>query len=123
MPINILKPMTRDEITKAVLDEFKLIRVGVYLDATAEFKTGKRNSDGKPYTMKSAHFIVKFAEDEDVATLSHELADEAEVLAFKKSPKPFKIGDKVVCHLTEMSQQNFKPAGRLSGIGVFLAKA
>jgi len=122
MPINVLKPMTRDEITKAVVDEFKLYRVGVYLDATAEFKTGNARKDGKPFTIKNAHFVVKFSDEEEAATLSYELADQQEVESFKKSPKPFKIGDRVVCHLSEMGQENFKPAGRLLGIGLFLLK-
>jgi len=107
------KTLSEKEACDLMLKGGKLVRCGVYLDATAEYKAGTSTKTGKDYEIKNASLIVKFG-DEEAVTVSFEMPDEKSVEEFRKNAKPFAMGDKVVVVLREQyrSSKTYKIEAR-----------
>lgn len=111
-------PLNRAQVDELIHEKGKFVAIGVYLDATAEYKTGTASKTGRPFTIKHSVTLVKFGEG-DATTCFQELEDEAAVRLFQKSPKPFKLGDRIAVVFTQAYEENFKPAMRVESFHAY----
>jgi len=113
-----MNPLNRTQVDSLIHEQGKFVAIGVYLDATAEYKTGVAKKTGSPFTIKHSITLIKFGERE-ATTCFQELENESAVKAFKAAAKPFKLGDRVAVVFTQAYEENFKPAMRVESFHAY----